>query len=428
MRKNLLHVWHKKFSYDIREIVEVANKIKSLSGKDIFFENIWDPIEKWETLPIWIKEIVSEAVKDDKTYAYSHSKWLLKTREYLSKNNPKIGGSDIIFFNWLWEAINKTYGYLSLLARVLWPSPGYPSHSSAESANSWSEHLTYSLDPKQSWNPNLKEIENKVKYNPNIVAILVINPHNPLWVVFKKSVLESIVQIAKKYSLFLIFDEIYEKLTFDKKDMVLLSDIIWDVPWISMKWISKELPWPWARCGWIEVYNQDKDENFKKYINSIFQSKMLEVCSTTLPQYVLAQIYEHPKFESHLEKRIEKYKSRAKLAQKILWDVSSIVCIEPKGAFYLSIVFDLEKIKLDFEPEIKNKKVLDYISKEISSYMRFDKKFCYLLLASTQVCVVPLSSFGSFYDWFRMTLLEEDTDRFKLILNTIKSFIKIFEK
>jgi len=35
------------------------------------------------------------------------------------------------------------------------------------------------LDPKNNWNPNLEEIENKVKYNPNISAILVINPDNP---------------------------------------------------------------------------------------------------------------------------------------------------------------------------------------------------------------------------------------------------------
>jgi aspartate/methionine/tyrosine aminotransferase len=57
-----------------------------------------------------------------------------------------------------------------------------------------------------------------------------------------------------------------------------------------MKWISKELPWPWARCGWIEVYNKNKDQDFSNYIDSILASKMLEVCSTTLPQYIIPEV------------------------------------------------------------------------------------------------------------------------------------------
>mgnify|MGYP000709317805 CR=1 FL=1 len=36
-----------------------------------------------------------------------------------------------------------------------------------------------------------------------------------------------------------------------------------------MKGVSKEIPWPGSRCGWIEVYNADKDENFRGYIHTI---------------------------------------------------------------------------------------------------------------------------------------------------------------
>ena len=236
-------------------------------------------------------------VQEDETYWYSDSKWVAETREYLAKDNDKITSEDIIFFNGLWEAINKLYWYLNKWARVLWPNPAYPTHSSSEATHAGTFHLTYDLDPKNNWNPNLEEIENKVKYNPNISAILVINPDNPTGAVFSRETLTWIINIAKKYSLFVIFDEIYEKLTFDKKDHILLKDIIWDVCWIAMKWLSKEIPWPGSRCGWIEVYNQDKDIEFKNYINSVFFSKMLEVCSTTLPQTVLPRIYEAPEFK-----------------------------------------------------------------------------------------------------------------------------------
>ena len=243
MRKNLLHIWHKELSYEIRDIVEVAKKIQSF-WKEIFWENIWDPIEKWEKVPAWIKDIVSETLQNDRVYGYSPSRWLDSTREYIVSKNNKINKDNIIFFNGLWDAINKIYKSIAFDSRIIGPNPAYSTHSSAEAAHAGTSHITYTLDPNNDWKPDLEELENKVKYNPNIVGILVINPDNPTGYVFSREDIIAIVEVAKKYDLFLIFDEIYEKLTYEEKDRVLLADVIWDVPWISMKGISKDLPWP----------------------------------------------------------------------------------------------------------------------------------------------------------------------------------------
>ncbi len=427
MRKNLLHIWHNELSYEIREIVEVGNMMHSF-WKEIFWENIWDPVAKWEPVPFWIKEIVIEALKMDEVYGYCPTRWLDKTREYIASKNPKITKDNIIFFNGLGDAINKIYRSLAFDSRVIWPNPAYSTHSSAEAAHAWTSHITYSLDPKNNWNPDLIELENKVKYNPNIVAILVVNPDNPTGAVFSREILLSIVDIAKKYNLFLIFDEIYEKLTYEEKDKILLSDIIWDVPWISMKWISKDLPWPGSRCGWIEVYNEDKDENFKQYIKSILSSKMLEVCSTTLPQFVLPEIYESNNFKISLKERILKYKSRADIAEKILWWLDEITLIKPKWAFYLSITFNMDYINTYYTPEIKEYDIEAYISSLLLWVTRFDKKFCYYLLAKTWICTVPLSWFNSTFEWLRVTLLEEDELKFDFIMRKIRESVLEFKK
>lgn len=421
MRKNLLHYWHKELSYEIREIVEIANKIKWF-WIEISWENIWDPIAKWEKMPEFVKNIIKKSLDDDKIFWYCPSRWLEKTREYLASKSTKLKKDDIIFFNWIWEAINKTYGYLAMTAKVLWPNPAYPTHSSAEATNSWSEHLTYSLDPENDWNPDLEEIENKVKYNPNITWILVINPDNPTWAIFKREILEWIVDIARRYDMFVIFDEIYVNLVYDENDRVLLSDIIWDVPGIAMKWMSKDVPWPGWRCGWIEVYNKEKDEVFSKYIDSIYNSKMLEVCSTTMPQYVLPEIYESSEYKSYISKRIEKYKKNADIVWKYLWDLEWIIYVKPKWAFYVSVVFNLEKINLDFKIDFENKDLQKYVE-EISKWKRFDKRFCYNLLGKTWICTVPLSWFNSTYDGFRMTLLEQDEVKFENILKNLREFI-----
>jgi alanine-synthesizing transaminase len=426
MRRSLLHFWYKELSYEIREIVEIANKLQSF-WVEITWENIWDPIQKWETFPEWWKELIKKALDNETVFWYSPSRGLDSTRQYLAEKNGKITKDDIIFFNGLGEAINKVYGYLAYSARVLWPNPAYPTHSSAEATNSGSEHLTYTLDPYNDWNPNLEEIENKVKYNPNIAGILVINPDNPTGAIFKREVLEGIVAIAKKYDLFLIFDEIYEKLVYNDADKVPLSDIIWDIPGISMKWISKDFPWPGARCGWIEVYNRDKDENFKKYINSVYASKMLEVCSTTLPQYMIPTIYEDSRYKEHLQTRIQKYKKRADIVSEYLSSIDWVTYIKPKWAFYFTVVFDLDKINLDFTPEFVKEEIQTLVS-SLVKWKRFDKKFCYSLLWVTWVCVVPLSGFNSTYDWFRMTLLENDEQKFRMTLEKVRNFILKFIK
>jgi alanine-synthesizing transaminase len=424
MRRNLLHFGYKELSYEIREIVEIANKVEA-AWTPISWENIWDPIQKWETFPAWGKELIIKALEDESVFWYSPSKGLLKTREYLANKNGKITADDIIFFNGLWEAINKTYGYLAYSARVLGPNPAYPTHSSAEATNSGSEHLTYNLDPYNDWNPDLEEIENKVKYNPNVTAILVINPDNPTGAIFKRDILEGIVDIAKRYDLFLIFDEIYEKLVYNPEERVSLSEIIGDVPGISMKWISKDFPWPGARCGWIEVYNRDKDENFKKYIQSVYASKMLEVCSTTLPQYMVPLIYEDPRYKVYLQERIEKYKKRAEIVKEYLSDIDGVTYIAPKWAFYFTVVFDIKNVNTQYMPRIENPEIEKLVHKIIDG-KRWDKRFCYSLLACTWICIVPLSWFNSSYEWFRMTLLENNEEKFRLTLKTMRQFIYTF--
>jgi len=44
---------------------------------------------------------------------------------------------------------------------------------------------------------------------------------------------------------------------------------------------------------------------------------MLEVCSTTLPQTVLPEIYKSPKFAEYLNERITKYKKNSDIVDEI---------------------------------------------------------------------------------------------------------------
>ncbi|MDR1812211.1 MAG: aminotransferase class I/II-fold pyridoxal phosphate-dependent enzyme, partial [Candidatus Fibromonas sp.] len=215
MRKKLLSEGSKEFKYEIREIVKKANQLKAL-GLEIHWENIGDPIEKKCQVPAWIKDIVANLVQQNRPYGYCPSKGNLDTREFLCKRTNALGGAqivpeDILFFNGLGDAISTTYQLLDITSRVIGPSPAYSTHSSAEAAHASTDPITYKLDPDNHWYPDLEELENKVKYNPNIVGILIINPDNPTGMVYPFESLKKIVQIAKKYKVFVASDEIYNK-------------------------------------------------------------------------------------------------------------------------------------------------------------------------------------------------------------------------
>jgi alanine-synthesizing transaminase len=55
--------------------------------------------------------------------------------------------------------------------------------------------------------------------------------------------------------------------------------------------------------------------------------------------------------------------------------------------------------------------------------MRNDQRFVYYLLAAKGVCVVPISSFASDLEGFRVTLLEENPELMKETFHRIKEGI-----
>lgn len=429
MRRNIVHVGSGHLTYEIREIVAVANDLKKL-GLEITWENIGDPIQKGEKVPQWIKDIIIELVSDDKTYAYCPTQGVLETRQFLARQVNLRGGyqmteEDIFFFNGLGDAVAKIFGFLKREARVIGPSPAYSTHSSAEAAHSGYDHLTYKLDPDQGWLPDLEDLENKVKYNDSIAGLLLINPDNPTGAVYPRSVLEKMVDIARRYDIFIICDEIYAHIVYNGAKTVHLSEVIGNVPGLAMRGISKEFPWPGARCGWIEVFNQDVFPMFKTYLKTVKDSKMLEVCSTTLPQLAIPKIIGHPRYRDHLKQRESIFEQRAREAMEIFstLDDSLIQIVEPRGAFYMSVLFKDNVLNEHQTLPIENEKVRAYIEKKVGD-VQADKRFVYYLLGASGICVVPLTGFCFDGKGFRMTLLETDDEKRRWTWETVVHCIR----
>ncbi len=414
MRRSIVHEGSGQLTYEIREIVAVARHLRDL-GREIIWENIGDPMAKGETIEPWIKQSIIQLTNQDITWGYVDTQGVLESRQFLADKVNERGGcqitsADIVFFNGLGDAVSKIFGFLKREARIIGPSPAYSSHSSAEAAHSGYNHLTYELDPNNGWMPDLTDIENKVRYNDSIAGILLINPDNPTGAVYPREVLEAIVDIARRYEIIVICDEIYSHIVYGGAETVHLSEVIGDVPGIALRGISKEYPWPGSRCGWIEVFNQDKNPDFASYINSLINAKMLEVCSTSLPQYSIPKIIGDPRYTEHLNNRKKIFESRAKEAVAILNAVEGLSVVEPKGAFYMAVLFDDDILNKNQYLKIDNPEIKNYIENLVKD-VEVDKRFVYYLLGSQGICVVPLTGFCCNRKGFRVTLLEVDNTK-----------------
>ena len=102
-----------------------------------------------------------------------------------------------------------------------------------------------------------------------------------------------------------------------------------------------------------------------------------------------------------------------------------IQVVEPKGGFFLTVLFDEGVLNDKMSLTISNPAARDYIQPMLMNIAN-DRRFVLTLLASTGICVVPISSFCCKKDGFRVTLLEENPEKFEWVFTTIRDSIKTY--
>ncbi|MHC4871021.1 MAG: pyridoxal phosphate-dependent aminotransferase [Planctomycetota bacterium] len=430
MRNKLLKSQNVPLKYAIRDIVTLANSVQE-KGVEISWENIGDPIQKGEIVESWIKDIITVKASENISYGYCPTAGVLEAREFIaaevnSRNGAQISVDDIIFFNGLGDGIAKIYRMLDPAARVIGPSPAYSPHSTAEGSHSDSAHITYRCDPENKWLPDIDDLKRKIGTDSGITGILLINPGNPTGAVLPEDMLKDIVEIARQNKMFIICDEIYSKIVYNGHQPQYLSELIGDVPGIAMRGISKEVPWPGSRCGWIEIYNRDKDPEFDEYAQKILALKMVEVCSTTLPQMCIPEIIGDSRYPELLKRRAAMFEARANEATDFLAGIEGVRANCPDGAFYYTVAFadglltDRQTLQIDSSD-------IRALVENSCSNIAFDQRFVHYLLGASGICVVPLSGFSCETNGFRFILLECDDKKrswiFKTIADSIKEYI-----
>lgn len=429
----------KLMKYGIREIVDIAQRIKELDPDfQLIPENIGDPIPKGWPVPPFLKTLIKEEIdrSGDQVFGYSHSRGLPETRKWVCEYARRFSPSSnldyeyVLFVSGLGAGISALYHMLPHGQRIIQPTPSYPTHASMESFSATAGTISYKLDPHNDWQPDLEDLEAQIQAHPEVTGILVINPNNPTGAVYSKQTIERIVEIAEKYQLFIVSDEVYFRMVYNGYEFAQITEIAHNrVPLIVMRGISKDVPWPGGRCGWLEFHNIHLDKDFQAYAEAIKKRVLMEVCSVSLPQFILPKIYDHPDFQSWSDEYNSQLQYNSNHIADTLGQSDKMIVNRTNGAFYMMPLFKEGVLNDRQTLPIQNPQVKAYIEEQVSRPdFPLDQRFTYYLLATTGVCVVPASGFFSPYSGFRLTTLDRDEARraktYESVLGAIEQYTR----
>lgn len=241
--------------YEIRGPVADRAAALEREGTDILKLNIGNPQPFGFTAPQSIVESMSRTL--DVSHGYSDSHGLPEAVEaVISRYDavpdfPELDRDRVFLGNGVSELITMTcQAMVDTGDEILVPAPDYPLWTAMVTlAGGTAVH--YRCDESDDWNPDLAELEARI--TERTTAIVVINPNNPTGAVYPPHILRGIADIARRHSLTLLVDEIYDVITYDGTSHTHLAAIAPDVLTLSYSGLSKSSRLAGYRAGWMVV-------------------------------------------------------------------------------------------------------------------------------------------------------------------------------
>ncbi|NIM11881.1 MAG: aminotransferase class I/II-fold pyridoxal phosphate-dependent enzyme [Candidatus Aminicenantes bacterium] len=308
----------------IRKLAGIANKTKK-QGIHVYHLNIGQP-------DIPTPEIFYKNINDftGKVLEYGPSDGFPELKEamvnYFSRYNIQLEPADIIITCGGSEAILFAFSAIADAGdEIIVPEPFYTNYNGyATLAN-----LTISPVPTKAEEgfhlPPMPEIEKKI--NPKTRAIMINSPNNPTGTVFTRDEIIGLGELARKYNLFLVADEVYKEFTYDgeKHFSILELEGIEDRV-IVVDSISKRYSACGARVGALISRNKDITQSALKFGQA-------RLCPPSLGQIGAIGTYQLP--PDYFKSTQAEYQQRRDVLFDILTSNKDVVLQKPKGAFYI---------------------------------------------------------------------------------------------
>ncbi len=336
--------------YAIRDITLHARQYEK-AGKKIIYLNIGDPVKYDFPTPDHIKRALLDAVSNNFNY-YADSEGILELREAIvnkeSQKGLSVNVEDVLVTNGISEGLDMVAASIvEPDSEILMPGPYYPPYSSYVKFYG-GKPIEFKLTEDGA--PDLDDIKSKI--TPKARGLCIINPNNPTGEVFNSKNLKQLIDVAAEHDMYIICDEIYDKLVFDR-EFTGIGKVAKDAPVILLNGFSKVYLMTGWRCGYI-CMNSDcqKLENIRNNIPKLARVRI----ATNLPvQKAAVAALQGP--QEYIAETVTKLKKRRDLVVKRLNEIDGISCKLPNGAFYTfpKILHNRWKDDKDFVLNLLNK-------------------------------------------------------------------------
>jgi len=221
------------------------------------------------------------------------------------------------------------YMTISLLTRpgdeVVVQDPAFPTYECVV-RHAGGRPVFVRLREENEFRLSREDVEREIKDLHRVRGIVVNSPHNPTGAVLSESDVEELLELAKRRSLFIISDEIYEDYVYEGRHRSFLQDPEWRDYVVYISGFSKT----WALTGMRLGYVVAREEIIRAL--DVFATNMYS-CPPAPLQYAALKALELGTgwFKSYLEE----YRRRRDTALEELNRIPGVKTIRSGGAFYL---------------------------------------------------------------------------------------------
>ena len=276
--------------------------------------------------------IVAAAVEAAPRYThYTPSRGLSEVREALAAKVTAFNGiparaTDVVVTAGGGHGLFSVYrGLMDPGDAVLIPDPGWPNYRTIAALCSV-DTVSYPLPRDSGFLPDLEELDRLVATTPRLKAVLVSSPSNPTGAVWPREVLQAVVDICTRHHVYLISDECYEAIVFEREHVSPATlDRLGHT--ISLFTVSKT----YAMTGWRLGYVNGPADVLDA-VGKVVESSVS--CASAISQKAAEAAVSGD--QSCVAEMVAAYRSRRDLAMTLLKE-EGIAAVVPHGAFYVMV-------------------------------------------------------------------------------------------
>ncbi|AEF17289.1 MULTISPECIES: pyridoxal phosphate-dependent aminotransferase [Thermoanaerobacterium] len=350
------------------DITAKANRMRK-SGINVIGFGAGEP--DFDT-PDYIKEAAISAIKEGYT-KYTPTSGILELKEAIVQklkrdNNLSYDVSQIVVSNGAKQAIfNTLCAILNQGDEVIIPSPYWLSYPEMVKL---AGGVPVFIDTAESNNFKITATQLEEAISDKTKAIIINSPNNPTGAVYNEEELKNIASLAVKHNIYVISDEIYEKLIYNGKHVSIAS---FNEEIKNLTIIINGMSKAYSMTGWRIGYSVSNPE-IAKLINNI-QSHTTSN-PNTIAQY--ASVTALNQGDDTIKTMVVEFKRRRDYMLQRINKIDGLKAIPPDGAFYIII-----NISNFIGTEIDETKINGSIA------------FANFLLEKAKVAVIPCLPFGN---------------------------------